>query len=251
MKLSIEHRTTYAFNRPVGYTIQHLRLTPQDGFGQRVNNWHVKVSGHTSPHTDAYGNTTHTLVLDSPHQEIVITAGGEVETDLDLLLNSHLAINPENLALPVYLRNTALTQPNDDIRQFAHDFVSQGKLLDKSLLMAMMNRIMQRLEWVKGLDESSQSAIDALLTEKASSQGIAHLFIACCRANKVPARFVQGYCFDPVNNKIVSHSWADAWLRLPRRLPDQQCNGQGRDIYFVPRAGAQHGTITTINLEIL
>ena len=115
MKLNIEHRTCYAFNKPVGYTIQQLRLTPQDGFGQRVNNWHVKVSGRTSPYTDAFGNTTHMLVMDSPHQEIVITASGEVETDLDLSQNvlsqsSNLTPNPDDLALPVYLRNTAFTR---------------------------------------------------------------------------------------------------------------------------------------------
>lgn len=36
MKLNIEHRTRYQFDAPLSYTIQQLRLTPQDGFGQRV-----------------------------------------------------------------------------------------------------------------------------------------------------------------------------------------------------------------------
>jgi transglutaminase-like putative cysteine protease len=212
MKLNIEHSTTYAFNKPVGYSIQHLRLTPQDGFGQRVNHWQVKVSGHTSTCTDAFGNTTHTLVLDSPHQKIVITASGEVETDMAPPAVTDGVIYGEDLALPVYLRNTELTQADAAIRQFAHDLISQGTPIDKSLLVSMMNRIVKQVEWVEGVDEGSQSAIEALLTGKASSQGLAHLFIACCRANKVPARFVHGYCFNPLNNQVVYHSWADAWL---------------------------------------
>jgi len=212
MKLNIEHRTCYAFNKPVGYTIQQLRLTPPNGFGQRVNNWYVKVSGRTSPYTDAFGNATHTLVLDSPHQEIVITASGEVETDLDLSPNPDLAINPDDLALPVYLRNTALTQANDDIRQLAHSFLSKDQAADKEVLVALMAAITKRVQWVKDFDESQQSAINTLAASKGLSQGMAHLFIACCRANKVPARFVHGYCFNPINNQIESHSWADAWL---------------------------------------
>lgn len=210
MKLNIEQRTTYAFNKPVGYTIQQLRLTPRDGFGQRVNNWHVKVSGRTSPYTDAFGNTSHTLVLDSPHQEIVITASGEVETDLDLAANN--VISPDDLALPVYLRTTRLTQVNEKIRQFAHRFLSQGQIADKDLLMVLMNGITQTVKWAKDADESQQSAIDVLACGKGLSQGVAHLFIACCRALKVPARFVHGYRFNPINHQLENHSWADAWL---------------------------------------
>ncbi|MDP2229331.1 transglutaminase family protein [Methylotenera sp.] len=210
MKLNIEHSTRYAFNKPVAYTIQQLRLTPQDGFGQRVSNWHVKVSGKTSPQIDAFGNATHTLVMDSPHQEIIITASGEVETDIEVPVSP--VIRPDDLALPVYLRHTRLTQVNEEIRQFAHGFLPQGQIIDKDLLMALMNGISQTVKWTKDADDSQQSAIDALSSGKGLSQGLAHLFIACCRVLKVPARFVHGYCFSPVSNQLENHSWADAWL---------------------------------------
>jgi len=212
MKLNIEHRTCYAFNKPIGYTIQQLRLTPQDGFGQRVKNWHVKVSGRTSTHTDAFGNTTHTLVMDSPHQEIVITASGEVETDIDLSQSSNLTPNSADLALPVYLRNTALTQPDDVIRQLANACLPKGRAVDKEVLVALMAAVTQRVQWAKDFSDTQQSAINTLAAGCGLSQGMAHLFIACCRALKVPARFVHGYRFNPINNQIESHSWADAWL---------------------------------------
>ncbi|OIR06572.1 hypothetical protein GALL_111770 [mine drainage metagenome] len=206
MKLNIEHRTSYTFNKPIGYTIQELRLTPQDGFGQRVKNWHVKASGRASSHTDAYGNISHTLVMDAPHQEVLIIASGEVETDLDLPPNS------DHLALPVYLRNTALTQSNAQISAFAASFVVQGKTADKSVLLSMMHSLVQSVQFVKVSEENQQSAIETFTAGQGLSQGMAHVFIACCRALKVPARFVHGYCFNPITNQIESHSWADAWL---------------------------------------
>lgn len=210
MKLNIEHSTRYILNKPVAYTIQQLRLTPQDGFGQHVHNWHVKVSGRTSAQIDAFGNTTHTLVMDSPHQEIIITASGEVETEIDMPRGP--VFSPEDLALPVYLRHTRLTQVNEDIRQFAHGFSSQGQTVDRELLMALMNGISQTVKWSKDTDDNQQSAIETLTCGKGLSQGLAHLFIACCRVLKVPARFVHGYCFNPVSNQLENHSWADAWL---------------------------------------
>ena len=207
MKLNIEHHTSYKFNTPVSYTIQQLRLTPQDGFGQRVKKWNVKVNGRAAPHIDAFGNTSHTLVLDSPHQEITITASGEVETDIDLPPAF------DNLALPVYLRHTALTQPNADIHQLAHHFLPAGKVADQAVLLALMKNIRNRLFWIKDSNNHTpRSAIETLVIGSGSSHDMAHLFIACCRALKVPARFVHGYFFNKSENTLQDHSWVDAWL---------------------------------------
>lgn len=214
MKFNIEHHTRFAFNKPVGYTIQQLRLTPQDGFGQRVNNWQVKVSGLSSTQTDAFGNITHTLVKDAPHQEIMIIATGEVETDLDrledLLEKNH--IEHDDLPLTIYLRNTSLTIANEAILKFAQKIASQHQTSNNELLTAVMNSIAQTVIWDKTTAENQQSAIATLTAGNALSQGMAHLFISCCRALKIPARLVHGYCFNPATKQIENHSWADAWL---------------------------------------
>ncbi len=204
MKLNIEHSTRYTFNKPLGYTIQQLRLTPQDGFGQRVRNWQVKVSGHSTQHTDAFGNTAHILVVDSPHQELLITASGEVETDLDLPpVNNHLA-------LPIYLRNTLLTASDNEIKSFVNSILANRQVVNINVLTDLMNAIVEEISWKKDSDENKQSAIETFVTKTALSEGFAHLFIACCRAIRVPARLVHGYWFNAGN--LEHHSWADAWI---------------------------------------
>ena len=217
MKFNIEHHTRFAFNKPIGYTIQQLRLTPQDGFGQRVSNWQVKVSGLSSTQLDAFGNTTHTLVMDTPHQEIMISATGEVETDLDWStdLLAKDKSKHDDLALPIYLRSTALTEANEQVIQFAQQVASQHKSINQDLLTALMNSISQTVSLDKTTAENQQSAITTLAAGKALSQGMTHLFISCCRALKVPARFVHGYCFNPATKQLENHSWADAWLVGP------------------------------------
>ena len=66
MQLSIQHRTHYRYSEALNYTIQQLRLTPRDGFGQRVKNWTIRVNGHLHRADDAFGNIAHLLVIDSP-----------------------------------------------------------------------------------------------------------------------------------------------------------------------------------------
>ncbi len=38
------------------------------------------------------------------------------------------------------------------------------------------------------------------------------MFLACCRAAGVPARYVSGYFFAADGVDIASHAWVDAWL---------------------------------------
>lgn len=217
MKFNIEHQTRFAFNKPVGYTIQQLRLTPESGFGQRVSNWQLKVSGLSSPQIDTFGNTTHTLVLDVPHQEIIISVTGEVETDLDSTTttndaNETLATKYENLALPIYLRNTKLTEANDQVIQLSDQFLTKGEPHTLTMLTALMHGISQKIVYDHNAAEHQQSAITTLAEGKGLSQGMAHLFISCCRASKIPARLVHGYCYNHETKQLDYHSWADAWL---------------------------------------
>lgn len=206
MKLHIEHQTHFKFNKSIGYSIQQLRLTPQDGFGQRVNNWQIKVSGNTTASTDAFGNSMHTLVTDKLHQEVTITAFGEVETNLDL------PASVDMLRLPIYLRNTELTEPNTAIIEFSQSFLPTSKSVDESVLNTLMDNVHQRILFDPHANEAQQSSINVFAAEKALTQGISHLFISCCRVLKVPARIVHGYYFNQTNNQLEDHSWVDAWL---------------------------------------
>jgi transglutaminase-like putative cysteine protease len=43
-------------------------------------------------------------------------------------------------------------------------------------------------------------------------QDHAHLFIACCRARGVPARYVSGYVDPGHDEEAASHAWADVWV---------------------------------------
>jgi transglutaminase-like putative cysteine protease len=199
MRLYIEHQTQYVYSEVVTYTIQQLRLTPQSGMGQHVRHWDIKVKGQLHEYEDAFGNASHTLVIDQPHSELYILVAGEVETGVDFL-SQH-----QSLPLPIYLRDTELTHANKAIVDFAMGL--KDKPIDE-LAQAIVGKIVS----VKGATQVDTTAAQAFELAKGVSQDHVHIFIACCRSLGLPARYVSGYLFTEDGSLMQTHAWADVWI---------------------------------------
>lgn len=203
MQFSIQHTTEYSYSLPLNYSIQQLRLTPQDGFGQRVKNWSISVNGQLSQHHDTYGNLVHTMVMDSNHTEIRLVAKGEVETGLPM------DTTQEKLPLTIYLRHTALTAADGTIKNFAEPFGGLSTIADLEKLSAS---VIEQVPYVKGGTGVYTTAAQAFSARTGVCQDHAHIFIACCRSLGTPARYVSGYLFTDDGHLTESHAWVDAWL---------------------------------------
>lgn len=214
MHLNIQHRTQYHYSENLNYTIQQLRLTPHDGFGQQVKHWNIRVNGHLHPTDDTFGNTVHTLVIDTPHTEINILASGEVETGLANLGQI------ETLPIDIYLRYTPLTLPDKAIVDFAAPYFGQVNA-NIGLLDEMILAILKRVPYVKSSTAVNTTAAAAFSLGAGVCQDHAHIFISCCRSLGLPARYVSGYLFmvqstatehTKESSLLESHAWADVYL---------------------------------------
>lgn len=199
MRLTIEHHTQYVYTTPVNYTIQQLRLTPQSGFGQHVKYWDIKVQGQMHEFEDAFGNTTHTLVVDTPHTELSVTVVGEVETGVNDYSQE------QTLPLTIYLRDTPLTLADAAIKDFAMPF--KQKPIDD-----LMHALVQKVGYIPGATEVTTTAVEAFRLEQGVCQDHSHVFIACCRSLGYPARYVSGYLFTQDGSLMQSHAWVDVWF---------------------------------------
>ena len=204
MLLTIEHHTHYTYSEPVNYTIQQLRLTPQQGYGQHVGRWDIRVIGNLQEGIDPYGNITHTLVLDGEHDEITIVAQGEVETGLAI------PATDDGLPLIIYLRTTPLTEADAPLKAFAAEFA--GPKASIELLTNLMQAIIKKVPYVKGSTEVETTAAKSFSLGKGVCQDHAHIFIACCRQLGLPARYVSGYLFTQDGSLMQSHACVDVWL---------------------------------------
>jgi transglutaminase-like putative cysteine protease len=206
MQFSILHRTLYRYTSPVFYSIQHLRLTPRDEPHQRTLRWRIHAPGPLTRAVDAYGNIAHTLALTEAHGDVEIDARGEVEVDplVEGRLDGIGTVPPQS-----FIASTPLTQVDDGLRAFA-----EARLVrrDPHGLLDFANQVCAAIAYEAGTTEVTSTAAEALKLARGVCQDQAHVFIACCRARGIPARYVSGYVHPGDAPHAASHAWADAYL---------------------------------------
>lgn len=218
MRISVEHKTSYQYEEEIIYTIQSLKMTPSSFAGQRVLDWHVGFS-HSGKRvdgdppmacfTDSFGNLTHTLVVNRPHDAVTITVKGTVQTEEKTGI---VAGADEPFPLAGYLRNTALTAPSKAIIDLAETCRDDADGLNA--MHQLLNSVRDRVDYKIGTTGVETTAADALSAGRGVCQDHAHVFIACARHLGYPARYVSGYLADGDGSETyeASHAWAEAHI---------------------------------------
>lgn len=202
MRLKIRHDTTYTYDTPTQTSIQYLRLLPRNTPQQKIVEWNLTTPGETSLMTDGFGNQVSVMTMDKPVTKITLTAEGIVDLTGKPLTKDDSPFPPE-----VFLRPTPLTEASKPIKQFAKQFSA-----NKRSLIRMMNRILERIQFVPGATTVAHTAAQAFDDKKGVCQDHTHVFIACCRYIGVPVRYVSGYIHTNSENHLATHAWAEAWL---------------------------------------
>ncbi|NQD95449.1 transglutaminase family protein, partial [Pseudomonas sp. CrR25] len=187
MRLSISHDTTYRYEDQVRASIQYLRVTPHDSERQHVLSWQLDLPHPVRAQLDPYGNILHVLTLDEPHESIVIGARGQVEID-----EQREAEHESQSALP-FLRFTRLTEPDEALREFAHQQCRNRP--DRTALIELMHALHAHISYRPGSTAIETSAAEAFAGRQGVCQDHAHAFLACARSLGIPARYVSGYLY--------------------------------------------------------
>jgi transglutaminase-like putative cysteine protease len=207
MRLKISHTTEYFYDEPVPYSLQRLRLSPQNAPGQKILNWQVAIDGAKieAGYADQFGNRVELVSIEGAEHVIRIVASGEVETeDRAGVFGTHQGFCP----LWLFLRETPRTTPGKLVKELAQSVKGDSEL---ALMHALMEAIHEAVAYTPGSTTTETTAEEALAARTGVCQDHAHIFISAARFLKVPARYVSGYLMmEDQSDQVATHAWAEA-----------------------------------------
>lgn len=208
MRLRIEHTTSFHYDHPISEAYTEMRLRPLSANGQHCLSFTLTTEPRDEilQHTDRFGNDVRHFDVLLPHQRLIVTAISEVLTPG--------AFAPEAEALsPLdefdYLMPTTYAPITADIRQFAQVHIAPDDAT--ATAQTLMHALSGAIKYEKGATDVSTTADQALALGRGVCQDFAHIMIAACRSQGLPARYVSGYLFSR-GHDVASHAWVDVYV---------------------------------------
>lgn len=204
MKLLINHQTTYRYAHQVNRSVQYLRLTPQTIAHQQVIHWRIAAPGSINTQPDGFGNAWSILTVNTPHQDLLIMAQGEIDIDDEYESTIDLRIAPE-----LYTSHTELTLPDEALIDFSRQHL---KRKDRAGLIELAEALIEAMPYTTGSTGVLTSAQESFALGQGVCQDHTHVFLACAREQDLPARYVSGYLYSDHSTHLASHAWAEVLL---------------------------------------
>ena len=229
MLFRIKHVTRYVYEHPASHSHNDVRLAPIDAPDQKrvAFSLDVRPVAAISEYRDSFGNLAHSIDIQPPHTELVISSASVVE----------------RLALPVQ------AAPRITVRDYLADDSARmkeyGEFLNPSRYVPFSDRL-RRFFWsvrpqiseditaytermilyvrsqfaYDGATTNVHSTVDDILSSGGGvCQDFAHLSIGLLRLAGIPARYVSGYLAPDPRRKansapreLASHAWIEALL---------------------------------------
>jgi transglutaminase-like putative cysteine protease len=244
MRLDIRYRTSFAYDALVRESQNELRACPLTDEHQQLVSYRVTTypAAKVSSFVDYWGTRVDAFGLRSPHVAMEVVAEATVETLPRPLFSA--ASNRSALDDPAfrdehaeYLAPSPHAEWGDGVQRVAS---TQAELVGPdtvSTVLAMHRFVGTSLRYTPGATEIGVSVEDVLAHGHGVCQDFAHLAVALCRSEGIPARYVSGYLFtrDETTNldpsvdgegeaadvvTVQTHAWFEAaiprvgWLAL-------------------------------------
>jgi transglutaminase-like putative cysteine protease len=267
MWLAAEHTTAFDYDGPIVEAYTELRLRPLDAGGQRCTSFRLTTDPprvHVREYVDHFGNDVRHFDILESHDRLLVAASSEVLTPERLIDPKPLSLLEEH----DYLMPTAHAPAGDAVRQLASDARADGTPAERA--HALMEAVRGRLAYEPGTTDVHTTGEDALTAGRGVCQDFAHVLIAACRLDGIPARYVSGYIYEPEREgeDAASHAWVDVfdpdrgWVSLDPTHAQEQTEiyvrvAVGRDYGDVPpsrgvyRGGAEEQLSVRVSLRSL
>lgn len=226
MKLTVHHRTTYRYARPVVLQPHRMMLRPRGSHDIALlwSSLSCSPVAELEWTQDVFGNLIATGVFPEPSTELAITS--EFTVEQSAVAWPVFRIAPEVHSFPfVYspddradlgaLRIPEHGDPEGRMGAWARAFVRGVTTDTLSLLNDLNAGILGSVAYRVRDEEGTQTPLETLALASGSCRDIAALFIEAVRHLGFGARAVSGYLFDPqapADDPGSTHAWAEVYL---------------------------------------
>ena len=226
--LTIHHKTTYRYNRPVKLAAHRLMLRPRESRELRLLSTRLTVmpEAFVTWAPDVFGNAVATATFARrPTDQLVIDSVAALELDATQwpvvrgrgvrclpIRFPYLSRRPRRslgaLAVQQY------PDPVGRLRLWAEAFVRSRPTDTLSLLKDLSAGITGWVRYQSREDEGTQSPIETLDRGWGSCRDFAVLFVEAARGLGFGARIVSGYVYNPERERESSttHAWAEVFV---------------------------------------
>ncbi|MBC7300777.1 MAG: transglutaminase family protein [Nocardia sp.] len=242
IKVSLEHRTAYSFDRLVEVHPHEVRLRPAPHSRTPIEAYSLEVSPaehFVNWQQDAFGNFVARLVFPNPTRELSITVGLiadlEVVNPFDFFIEDHAEYFPfeygaalaEDLA--PYLRRVDEegpgSGPGELLREWALAHRPHGRTRAIDYLVELNYALRNSVDYTVRMEAGVQTPDHTLRTALGSCRDSAWLLVGVLRELGLAARFVSGYLVQlasdvpsldgpsgPAADFTDLHAWTEVYL---------------------------------------
>ncbi len=222
MHFRIRHHTRYRYSLPVRLSPHHLRFRPRDDGAQRVIDYQLEISPPPqgrNEHIDLEGNRVTQVWFGSDTDHLEITLSMQVETlrrnPFDFILNSEAVSLPIDHAHDAICARAYLEriEADDAVTAFAAE-LSLAVDRDTLRFLDRLNReLFADFNHIHRETGKPQTPAHTLQTRQGACRDLAVLFVECCRAEGVAARFASGYQRGNLQSERRHlHAWPEVYL---------------------------------------
>jgi transglutaminase-like putative cysteine protease len=228
--LAIEHRTHYAYERPVERSSHRLLLQPLEDRTQRILEYSLQLEPNVArnEYEDVFGNLALNFEIERPFSELEVVSRAVVHVESRPSLEERTAERRHSIPiawmpwqrqmLSAYLLPPELPETQlRELSEFAMSFVERNDYDLVSTLLDLNQTIYRDFEYVSGATTNETTAFEVYESRRGVCQDFANLLICLARLLNVPARYRMGYIYTGADyaNKVqseASHAWVELYV---------------------------------------
>jgi transglutaminase-like putative cysteine protease len=222
MHFTIRHQTHYRYSQPVRFSAQQLRFHPRDDGAQRVIAHRLDIAPTPvgrNEHLDLEGNRVAQVWFEEETDHFDIDVAMQVETlrrnAFEFILAPEAAVLPINHEHDIICARAYLEriQSDDSVTAFAAELSLAVKRDTLSFLDRLNRQLFADFTQVHRDTGAPQSPAFTLQSRRGACRDLAMLFVDCCRAEGIAARFASGYQKGNLQSERRHlHAWPEVYL---------------------------------------